>query len=80
LLAVILNTLIFALIFSMRIRSREMRLFSAFSSGVSSPRFGFFFGISLFFLVKFQDALITAVILRLNVPRLSRFRRFPRKA
>jgi uncharacterized protein YpmS len=48
LLAVILNTLILALIFSMRIRSREMRLLLAFSSSVSSPPFGFFFGVSLF--------------------------------
>jgi hypothetical protein len=48
LLAVILNALILALMFSMRIRSHEMRLLSALSSGASSPPFGFFFGVSLF--------------------------------
>ena len=48
LFAIILNTLIFALMFSISILSREIRLFSAFSSWVSSPLFGFFFGVSLF--------------------------------
>jgi hypothetical protein len=43
-----LNALILALMFSMRIRSHEMRRLSAFSSGVSSPPFGFFFWVSLF--------------------------------
>ena len=48
LLAVILNTFIFALMFSMSMRSLDMRLFSAFSSGASSPPLGLFFGVSLF--------------------------------
>jgi len=45
---VILNTLILAFMFSIKIRSRAIRLFSAFSSAVNSPPLGFFFGVSLF--------------------------------
>jgi IS5 family transposase len=48
LLDVILNTFILALICSMRMRSRKIRRFSAFSPVVSSPSLGFFFGVSLF--------------------------------